>query len=96
MDIKPKCRTDAARAADKRYRIKILLEKRFYCAKHDYTFDSMRHLRTHLAGKKHNPELYIRYHCESCNFHTKIKCLLAKHQQTKRHIQNFLNKNAAY
>lgn len=72
---------------EKRCKQKIIADKKFYCIEHNYAFNCITSLRKHLAGKKHNPELYIRYHCELCNYHTKIKYNFAKHSISKKHQQ---------
>ena len=86
--IKRKCKTEARRVVNKRYKQKIITEKKFYCIEHNYAFDSITTLNKHLVSRMHNPEKYIRYHCELCNYHTKIKCLLIRHQQSKKHQRN--------
>jgi hypothetical protein len=89
-DNKSMDKTDAARAAEKRCKRKLIAEKRFYCAEHDYAFNCVTSLNKHLASRMHHHEKYIRYHCELCNYHTKIKCFLARHQRSKKHQRNII------
>jgi len=87
MEIKYTSKQSRA-ATDKRYKQKVITEKKFYCTEHNYTFDSITRLKNHLAGRTHNPKLYKRYHCELCNFHTKIKYDFNRHKQSKKHQRN--------
>ena len=70
---------------EKLYKQRMITEKRFYCSEHDYAFNCVTSLKKHLANRIHNPKPYIRYHCELCGFHTKIKYNFKIHENSKKH-----------
>jgi len=73
---------------EKLYKQRMIAEKRFYCADHDYAFNCITSLNKHLVSRMHHHEKYIRYHCEPCGFYTKIKYDFRIHEKTKKHQKN--------
>ena len=69
-------------------RIKNINAKKFYCSDCDKVFKDSFDLKNHLAKtKKHNPEKYIIYKCECCNFKSRFKPVYKKHLESRKHIR---------
>ena len=79
---------DVIYAMEKRYRQRVMDEKRYYCAKHDKAFWRPDWYKNHMNSRLHNPDLYVSYECKLCGIKTRYKNDYNRHLNTKRHIMN--------
>lgn len=55
------------------------------------TYDLKEHMMTHVVKPPKPAYDYKLYTCAKCNFKTRIKPHLLKHNNTKKHIKNHTN-----
>lgn len=78
------------KASSLRSQVKAIQEKRFYCHEHNLAYINNKRLQKHFGGYKHNPDKYISYKCEICNYHSKRKEHYRRHNKTNKHENNVL------
>ena len=74
----------------RKYRLKSLKDKKFFCEPCKKAFYDKTSLKSHLKIKKHNPSRYVKYICpfNDCNHITKSKTAHNNHLKIKKHIKS--------
>ncbi len=78
------------KAASLKSQNKAIEEKRFYCDEHNVAYINKKRLQNHLSGYKHNKSKYVSYSCEVCNYLSKRKEHLRRHNKTSKHKYNMI------
>ena len=73
--------------ATKNQRIRDIENKKYYCIDCDKAYRDKASLNEHLNGLRHHPERLVSHSCVICNYTTRLKANLKKHEKTKKHIK---------
>lgn len=77
------------RAIEDKYHQKVIQAKKYYCESCSIAYMSITKLNNHFNGMIHNPERYVMYDCDKCNYHSRQKYLYNRHLSSKKHINNY-------
>ena len=87
--------TEAQKRAKRAQRARDLASKKYYCDTCDKAFKDRHDLNKHLNGLKHHPERLTSHTCHYCNYTTRLKSRMTRHEQSKRHRARVLTAGPA-
>lgn len=59
--------------------------KKYHCQNCNLSFRDSTRLNRHFSSYRHNPNRYVKYDCDICDYHTTKKNEYSRHLQTKKH-----------
>jgi hypothetical protein len=81
---------ECQKRAHMKHRAKDLANRKYLCVSCDKAFRDKYTLTNHLNSRVHNPKPKVSYYCPLCNYRTKNKALMRKHNNTNKHKNKVL------